>query len=168
MPVIDIARWADHETWQTPLLNAILRKQRADPTSKLGVGGGWSSDKRFFDEPDTHALQQFIRTELRAAAPDIGDDWMELSGWANIMQRGDSVRPHGHELSHLGGLNLYAGVYYVTAPPASGELLVDGNLIPATPGLLVLFTADTSHSVREHRGDGPRVSVAFNVRVVAP
>jgi hypothetical protein len=54
----------------------------------------------------------------------------------------------------------------VNCPADSGRLVLhdDEAVITVTPrpGLLVLFPPDLPHEVEEHRGQGTRLSVAFN------
>ena len=152
---------------QTNQLNAeletlILQERERFPGCKLGVGTGWSGLKSFLeiDNPATHVLGFFIHQAIPSPPP-----W-NVCGWPNIMDPGDTISPHDHEHSHLGGKNLFGGVYYVSCPGEGGRLILhDGDaveVINPVPGLLVVFDAMQVHSVEEYRGPGRRVSVGFN------
>ena len=156
--------WLDAPQWDGVLLAVVARRRKADPTTQLGVATGWSSDKTFFDEPELRPLVSWIRAVLVAR---LGVLACDVSGWANVMLPGDVVREHHHEKSHLGGLNRYAGTYFPYANPSHAPLVIDGTAITPSRGLLVLFDANTPHSVARHFGPAPRVSLAFNVRVLA-
>ena len=111
-------------------------------------------------------------------------DWV-LSAWANVNRRGDFNQVHTHPGA------TWSGVYYVDhgevdpaaalGPDAGTALhLFDPNpartagFFPALsasdvqfkphPGLMILFPSYLPHAVLPHRGERPRISIAFNVR----
>jgi len=90
---------------------------------------------------------------------------------------------------HFHGGCHYSGVYYYKVPKDSGQLefhrtdataflnLYDFYKTPDTssvfrinplPGMLVVFPASFSHSVRQNMSEEPRVSVAFNFKIIDP
>lgn len=156
--------WPKADLWSEILAVLILSQKLETPGSKLGVGTGWSGPKTLFDHRYTAALEAFIRSQLARVNPEGWlPDW-PLSGWGNVMHRGDVVAQHNHVTSHLGGRNTWSGVYFVTTPPGSGALVIEGReLIPAA-GTLVIFPSETDHEVRPHESDLPRLSIAFNAR----
>lgn len=164
--MIQLDAWGEHERHQADLLAVFEDHQRRYQNSALTVATGWSGPKTFFDDERAHDLRFWIASRLPHGV-------YEISGWANVMKSGDRVDEHHHRLSHLGGVNKYAGVYYVEPTQAETPLCVqagdDGgpfvSIVPE-PGLLVLFPADRPHYVPQHWYDWPRMSVAFNVRVV--
>jgi uncharacterized protein (TIGR02466 family) len=103
-----------------------------------------------------------------------------LSAWANINRRGDFNQVHTHPGA------TWSGVYYVdhgeSNPDAEGtaihlydpcpartniffpELSASNVLFKPEPGLMILFPSYVPHDVLPHRGDRPRISIAFNVR----
>jgi hypothetical protein len=44
------------------------------------------------------------------------------------------------------------------------ELSASDVTFPPQPGLMVLFPSYVPHNVPPHRGDRPRISIAFNLR----
>lgn len=109
---------------------------------------------------------------------------IQLTAWANVARRSNFHRVHNHPG------NCWSGVYYVdggpevVASPLSGTLeLLDPRpftemtytpgepygqriLIRPQPGLLVVFPSFLYHLVNPVQGDGERISIAFNARVL--
>lgn len=149
-------------------LLALVEKLRAEsPSSRLGVGGTWSSPKQ-----DAVPLELWPVTDaILAALP--GGRW-DVTWWANVLKPGDALGRHDHRHSHKGGANAFAAVYY--AQVDGGRILfdprkVDGDKadVPVEAGLLLVFPADLEHSVPPWEGKadgGERVSFAFNVRAL--
>lgn len=88
---------------------------------------------------------------------------LRLGFWLNIMTRGQRTYAHRHDEDD----ELLSGVYYLQAPPGSGELVLalsrGDRIVTPVAGRLVLFPPDLLHEVRAHRSDSPRVALAFNV-----
>lgn len=138
----------------------IRQLQAANPGAQLAVGGSWSSPKLEIpsDGPLT-ILHDMIAGELRRLHGAVAFD---LCYWANMLRFGDKLVSHDHRLSHLGGANHYAAIYYVT-----DGLIQFGHHEPirAKQGRMLLFPADLQHSVPPYFGDTPRLTLAFNVRI---
>lgn len=160
----------------------IQERREQDPTSRITPSSGWSSAKDLFEEGPWTRLLSFIlgRIEYPAAmlVPRPGivqlPAW-DVSGWANIMTKGQRVLFHHHIQSHKGGENHAAGVYYVDAPPGSAPIIfwptgyTGPNLSEdIEDGLLLLFPAGLCHSVDDHPIKADRISVAFNIRKANP
>ncbi|MEK7244526.1 MAG: TIGR02466 family protein [Pseudomonadota bacterium] len=97
--------------------------------------------------------------------------------WVNVYGQGDAQEVHLHRNSVI------SGIYYVAAPPGSGELLFHSPLLemlepPTTqtnifnvpirnvapkPGTMILFRSSLRHSVKPTKGKEERISVAFNL-----
>ena len=64
------------------------------------------------------------------------------------------------------------GVYYVSAPPGSGDLVMThrGLRFRVTPeaGLFAFFAPDLVHAVEPNASGGMRLSVAFNFGPLHP
>jgi hypothetical protein len=110
-------------------------------------------------------LDELLAFATHAGAELLGRESGELrcGFWLNAMSPGSATSRHTHEEND----ELLSGVYYVAAPPHSGEIgFQDGPFrIFLTPraGMLVLFPPSLLHWVEPHRGDGLRLSVAFNL-----
>jgi len=82
--------------------------------------------------------------------------------WLSAQGPGQSTSEHTHdELDEL-----LSGVYYVKAPPRSGDLVLrDGCFrVRATPeaGMFLFFPPNLSHRVETNRSGEQRLSIAFN------
>ena len=175
--------------------NARLRDivlERAGQSASLGKSnvGGWHSEVDFFDWPHPEAgqlLQAVAGTTktMMVAATGREDVKGELDawGWANVLYGGGYNTPHVHPDS------MWSGVYYVDAgdegagddagliefmDPRNG---VDVVKIPGMPftgrvkvrpraGTLLMFPSWLYHFVNPYHGERPRISIAFNLRIV--
>lgn len=98
--------------------------------------------------------------------------------WVNIYGEGHAQEMHQHANSVI------SGIYYVKAPPGSGQLLIhspyhdtmldppilkpngiNNSIVSFEPreGLMVLFRSYVKHSVKPTKGKAERVSIAFNL-----
>jgi uncharacterized protein (TIGR02466 family) len=98
--------------------------------------------------------------------------------WLNVYSEGHAQEVHQHPNAVI------SGIYYVKAPPGSGELLIHSpytgtmldppirkanglniTVMPITPkeGMMVLFRSFVKHSVKPTRGKEERISIAFNL-----
>lgn len=120
-----------------------------------------------------------------------GIPW-KINGWANINRRGDSNVPHIHPGAYWsaayyvavdggGDVGGDAGGAFKAFDPRGGLPLmycpvlragIDGHmtagnaeLVHPRPGQCVIFPSWMSHAVGAYRGDGVRISLAFNFSV---
>jgi uncharacterized protein (TIGR02466 family) len=182
--------WADAAELNSPLRESILNQARLGPGSQLTNVGGWHSGpgllefcgragerliqhmREMVEEATARLYAEFSRSAQRV-------DWV-LSAWANVNRRGDFNQMHTHPGA------TWSGVYYVdrgeTEPGELGTALRLADPNPARtniffpelsasdiafapePGLMVLFPSYVPHTVLPHRGNGARISIAFNVR----
>ena len=87
---------------------------------------------------------------------------LRLGLWFNEMKPGHKTLPHTHDDAD----ELLSGVYYVTAPPRCGNLvLTDGDASVALKpqaGMFVFFPPDLLHEVEPNRSDETRLSLGMN------
>jgi uncharacterized protein (TIGR02466 family) len=177
-------------------LQALVREIAAhEPNSTTGTTteGGFQTKEDLFqrDNPGINALkphifnamQEFstliIRQEL--TRPPATIDFI-LWGWAVSYKAGHAQGLHVHPNANV------SGVYYVTAPPAALEPGDAGKIsfydprpratmaqlpfqatrhrIAPVPGDMYLFPAWLEHSVSPFQGDGERICIAFNGKLV--
>ena len=160
--------WAEFEEHVTDLLAAIDDAHIEWPKSQLAVMNGWSCPKVLYDDARTHPLRDFFTGCL---PEHDGHEW-ELSGWANLMDKGHGLMNHDHVRSQNGGNNTWAGVLWLTIPEGTSPLVVhlnDGSSIEVVPwaGGFCLFTAYTMHEAASQRVNGVRTSMPFNARQVS-
>lgn len=95
--------------------------------------------------------------------PIAADQPLRLGFWLNAMQPGQRTSRHCHEEHD----ELLSGVYYVSAPANSGDILFHDppfeTRVQPHPGLLLLFAPALEHSVEVNRSDAQRLSIAFNI-----
>lgn len=137
------------------IINLMNKKKLQSPTSILGSGTGWSSEKfRPWETPLEDLAERIV---------DMVSTACEIVVWFNRMHYGDKISLHNHLPSDDRPSPLLCGVYY----PISGR----GNLniydtkcggyvsVPPDQNLLVTFPPQFNHEVEAR---GPRLSVAFN------
>jgi uncharacterized protein (TIGR02466 family) len=183
--------WSDGPELNTQLRASILDHAQEHPGRSLTNAGGWHSATGLLEFCGNagqrlighmQAMTQEATMRLYAAysaTPPESLGWT-LSAWANVNQTGDSNTMHTHPGA------TWSGVYYVDhgessataegtalhlsdpCPPRTNIFFAD--LLNATvrikpvPGLMILFPSYLPHTVPPHRGDRPRISIAFNVR----
>lgn len=140
------------------LADAILRREAAGGGLDVANVGGWHS------EPDVHVWPEAseLLGRIRQRAEAIGAGALRVHAWANVMRKGAYVLAHRH------GEAVWSGVYYVDAGDGAGggvQFAKGGASCTLEPqrGLLLIFPGDLLHDVGEYRGDGVRISVAFNL-----
>lgn len=177
-------------------LNAELtalgqRMQAENPGARVSNVGGWQSAPTLLQrsEPAVARLRGLIEEAVGElmAAPRGGTGAtprLELNAWLNINQAGDYNQLHSHPLNH------WAVVYYVATGRADGDNPYNGRIelrdprpaavhgrvagyafgqsiaIEPKPGLMIGFPAWIDHWVHPFQGEGERISIAANVRLL--
>ena len=182
--------WADNVEFNEQLKEGILEHARRPAGKALTNVGGWHSEtgrlefcgsagERLIAHMREMTEEATLRLYTEFGKRPERMNWT-LHAWANVNAPGDFNKVHTHPGA------TWSGVYYVD--PGSSELasestplhLSDPNasrasiffpelstsnvLINPEPGLMVLFPSYVPHGVLPHRGDRPRISIAFNVR----
>ena len=181
----------DAEDLNRDLERAILDRRATDPGLKLSNRGGWQSRHdfpRWSGEAGARLLQH--ATALASAhTVSTGNEgvarWI-VDSWANVSGSGS------FNMAHVHGATFWSCVYYVSVGKGEGgELILHDPRMPALrmhaphyrfkdlgvevaadikpkPGLMILFPGWVSHHVEPWHGAGTRISVAMNIRAVAP
>ncbi len=182
--------WPDAAELNPALRASILDHARHHPGTAQTNIGGWHSPtgtlefcgpagQRLLRHMHAMVEEATLRLYAEYERPPEPLSWI-LSAWANVNQRGDYNNMHTHPGA------TWSGVYYVdhgeTTPDAEGTAihLYDPNaartnvffpdlsgsdvVFKPEPGLMILFPSYVPHAVPPHRGDRPRISIAFNVR----
>ena len=183
-------RWADGAELNSQLRQSILEHARRHEGERLTNIGGWHSEtgvlgfcgeagQRLIGHMHDMVQEATLRLYAAYGRPPEALSWT-LSAWANVNQRGDFNTVHTHPGA------TWSGVYYVDHGEAGAEaegaalqlsdpctprtnlffpeLLTADFRVRPVPGLMVLFPSYVPHSVAPHRGERPRISIAFNVR----
>jgi uncharacterized protein (TIGR02466 family) len=182
--------WADGAELNVELRERVLEQARRHPGSEQTNVGGWHSEigrlefcgsagERLVRHMREMTEEATLRLYASYSRPPEPLSWI-LSAWANINRRGDFNNMHTHPGA------TWSGVYYVddgeSNPGAEGTAIALSDPCPArtniffpelsnsnvlfrpVPGLMILFPSYVPHAVPPHRGDRPRISIAFNVR----
>ena len=182
--------WADGTELNPQLRDSILAHERRHSGTDLTNVGGWHSERGTLEFCGNAGqllighMHEMIEEATRRLYTEFGRpsqplSWV-LSAWANVNRRGDFNQMHTHPGA------TWSGVYYVDSgeadPAANGtairlsdpnpartnlffpELSASDILFKPEPGLMILFPSYVPHAVLPHRGDRPRISIAFNVR----
>jgi hypothetical protein len=153
----------DAEAVNGPLAAAFGALADTDFTRRSHFIGG-RFENLYLDRHRLPGLDDLLRFAAQAAAERLGAGCprMRCGFWLNAMPPGSSTSRHNHAEND----ELVSGVYYVTAPEHSGDIVfADGPFeirVTPEPGLLLLFPPALLHWVEPHRGAGLRLSVAFN------
>lgn len=106
-----------------------------------------------------------ILRQADACAQEIlnwGNAPLRYGFWFNAQSPGQSTSEHTHEELD----ELLSGVYYLTVPENSGDIVLrDGRLttrLTPTPGMFLFFPPGLSHRVETNRSEALRLSLAFN------
>ena len=125
-------------------------------------------------------LNEYWKQESTIPLASVENLSLQMTGWSVILRQGDISTPHTHPGAHL------SGVYYVTmseeareSQPGAGDLvLVDPRIRASvaplrgqksnamfTPkaGFSILFPSWLEHFVLPFKGEGVRISIAYNV-----
>lgn len=182
----------DADSLNEELLAAIDVRRKTEEGVKVSNEFGWHSRNDLFvrPEPPFRKIARYITNALlatiRQTTPgfDLAVHDVEGEGWTNVSGKGAFNTPHAH------GEYLWSGVYYVSAPESSlarsGMLEfidprrganVGGNLRPAIfspkfqikprSGLMLIFPSYLLHWVYPNQEESPRVSIAFNAKIVS-
>lgn len=166
-----------------------------EPNSTVGTtteGGFQTKDDLFQrDDPGVETLKKHIFSAVQDYAAHLVRQEVTRSpskvdfilwGWAVSYRAGHTQGLHVHPNANV------SGVYYVSAPPATLEpgdagkisfydprpratmvqfpFQVTRHRVAPTPGDMYLFPAWLEHSVSAFQGDGERLCVAFNGKLV--
>lgn len=113
------------------------------------------------------SLEPVLAAGRRSAAEYLGQPDLSLSVgfWINAMGPGHVTLPHSHDEDD----ERVSGVYYVSVPEDSGELILQqgSGKIRVTPveGEFVFFPPDVVHEVSENRSQQLRLSIGMNFGV---
>ena len=177
-------------------LEALVSEIAAtEPNSTMGTTteGGFQTKEDLFqrDNPGLAALKPHIFSAVQDYAgllirqelsrPPAKIDFI-LWGWAVIYKAGHTQGLHVHPSANV------SGVYYVTAPPSTLEpgdagkisfydprpratmtqlpFQVTRQRIAPVPGDMYLFPSWLEHSVSAFQGDGVRICIAFNGKLI--
>lgn len=190
VPVV-VCQWPGAERLNAELREAVMERFRSSPGVVVSNRNGWHSevDLHKWSQPCVAELLAMIEEAAAKLVTHTNpgadqkylENWTVPFAWANVNPAGGHNRAHNH--IHGGGQ--ISGVYYVDvgecdAPEKGGRLVFEDRsgapqakmpgsdllsrewALTPTPGTLVLFPASQFHYVEPYRGNGYRISIAFN------
>lgn len=166
------------DNWIETTLEECKKKDKGVAISNIG---GYQT-KPFLNKeitellgsPAAKAVKDFTNTHLK---------FKMLNVWINENYKYSYNNCHSHSSSH------FSGVYYHKVPKDSGRLqfhrtdataflnlydfyktIDSGSTFKINPcsGMLVVFPASFIHSVEQNMSEEPRVSIAFNFKILDP
>lgn len=184
--------WEEMNSLNSDLQTLVLAQRQSDGGETKSNVGGWHSGLEFLNAPDPPIVEvrRKIRDLFSATLPHIVQRpsntgarlQIAIEGWANVLEAGDYNTLHSHPNA------AWSGVYFVTGTPGSvesdafagrlefvdprpaasltyaGNMSADGRIMTyAKPGRMVIFPAWLQHFVHPFRGEGLRISIAFNI-----
>ena len=182
--------WSDGAELNEVLRTRILAHQQASAGENKTNVGGWHSEtgqlefcgdsgRRLIRHMYEMADEATRRVLVECGHPPRPMRWT-LHAWVNVNRPGDFNRVHTHPGS------TWSGTYYVdTGDPEDPEagtpiqfldpcqgranlflppLVPSGFTQRPEPGMMILFPSYLPHMVFAHRGNRPRISIAFNLR----
>lgn len=183
--------WPNAESVNSQLKAIILeRSQQAPGLSRSNVGGWHSGDDLLsWPSPAVVNLKEWILEGFKRATVRTGNGQgykgrAQVSCWANVNGPGDSNDVHNHPNS------AWSGVYYVDVgtsvddaeksgfinffdPRAGAGMCEDpfglfgkGRQFKPLNGQMLLFPSWLMHGVSAYRGQGKRISIAFNIALL--
>ena len=178
---------------QLAALVAEIAASEPNSTTGTTTEGGFQTKEDLFqrDNPGIEALKPHIFSAVQEYAaltirqeltrPPAKVDFI-LWGWAVSYKAGHTQGLHVHPNANV------SGVYYVTAPPATLEPGDAGKIsfydprpratmaqlpfqatrhrIAPVPGDMYLFPSWLEHSVSAFQGEGTRICIAFNAKLI--
>lgn len=185
-------RWPDEKTApvNAALRAEILARRERSPGTQVSNVGGWQSDPDFMTwgllelellrEWINQAFGEVMHCELATKGFEAR---YAITAWANINESGDYNSTHIHPNNH------WSGVYYVDCGRPDPKVSPNGAIeivdprsaagvyklptvrasgiwtLQPEPGTMLLFPSWLRHSVLPYVGEGPRISISFNLRV---
>jgi hypothetical protein len=157
-------QWDDPSTFHDALRTEILRREATTPSCLSHNKGGWRSEEDVLEWAldEVHTLHDHIRDAVAEVAPSRRVLPFKFRAWAVVNRDGAYHRRHFHHAS------TWSGIYYLDPGGDCActvfETAADPIRIAPVPGLMVVFPSTTWHSVEAHRGNGTRITIAFDAR----
>ncbi len=116
----------------------------------------------YLDRDCCAELSRVLTEAQRTAESIIGAKGLSVGFWFNEMPPGHRTLPHTHDDLD----ELLSGVYYVMAPPGSGNLKIgdepDSIVVTPEAGMMVFFPPDRVHEVERNASPDTRLSIGMN------
>jgi len=151
--------------------------QVVDPTGKMSL----ENNHTYYEDnllPDTEEIEHLKSVIVEIMSDITGRDYLITESWSIILESGQSISAHSHNVHAAVDLNEYfAFAYYPFAPAGSCSLQflsTHSNTISTTvsagikTGTLLIFNSYLLHWTNRQMGGSDRVSVSGNLAPVSP
>jgi len=149
-------------------INAAILKQyqavRDKPELKRSHYFEGRYENIYVPREDVPALAQVLEEAVKGARGflDNMDISLSVGYWFNEMGPGHVTLPHSHDEDD----ELVSGVYYVSVPESSGDLILTSGAastrVTPAEGMFVFFSPAIRHEVTKNLGSGTRLSIGMN------
>ena len=82
--------------------------------------------------------------------------------WANVMRKGDTIKPHTHMNENISSLHALSGHLCVKVD-GSTSTYYDGRPLQNANGQMVFFPSTMTHWTNTYMGDSERITIAFDI-----
>lgn len=155
-----IIRPACHGIDHTALLDGLQQQDQSGVRKTHHIDGRY--ENIYLTEKEVPALAALSACALEHARSLVTQPIHQVGCWFNVMPPGARTSKHDHN----DGDELLSGVYYVSVPKNSGDLLIfNQNTVhhhQPTEGEFVFFAPQVVHEVQTNHSADMRLSIAFN------
>ena len=181
---IHIFEYENFESIKNELVQHVYEEKDKDPKGRiLSNRGGWQS-RDFVKDDKIFSLIEKIFCELPILNKEIS---FSLDCWFNINKKGSYNTKHVHPTSD------FSGVFWLKAPMNCGNIVfesphnfssfmeiqsytekfkndsgcTDGYFFNPIEGKMLIFPSSLEHEVQPNESDKDRISVSFNIKLLA-
>jgi hypothetical protein len=138
-------------------------KRRTDGGTGLGFN---SLTSRFYH---FNVLSWFGTKQLRKCIKagynnfnKVNDNPVFVQCWANVMRKGDIIKPHTHLNENISSLHALSGHLCVKVDGLTSTFY-NGKPLPNVNGQMVFFPSSMTHWTNTYTGDDKRITIAFDI-----
>ena len=152
---------------ETKILQKYPPTNRTGEKTDGGTGLGYNSlTSRFFhfnvlNWLDTDQLKKEIRKGYELYN-NLKDTPIFVQCWANVMRKGDRIKPHVHANQNISPHHYLSGHLCVKVD-GSTNTYYNGMPFCNVNGEMIFFPATTPHWTNVYMGDSERITVAFDI-----
>ncbi|MGD8934573.1 MAG: putative 2OG-Fe(II) oxygenase, partial [Gammaproteobacteria bacterium] len=148
-------------TLNKALLDGFLRHQQDSNVKRSHLFNG-RYENIYLTSTQIPELASLLEEACEHASSILGTADLQAGCWFNYMPPGAVTTVHSHDDYD----ELLSGVYYVSVPQNSGNLIIhQGNrqhVISPQEGMFVFFAPDAVHEVSENLSASGRLSIGIN------
>lgn len=167
MPIYHRAPTKNALELNAKLLSGFLKHHTSDDIRKTHLFEG-RYENVYLNEQHIPELSRLMKEAIKHAEDILQVQNLRAGYWFNYMPPGSVTIPHRHDDDD----ELLSGVYYVTVPEDSGNLIIHSgsNKTEITPnvGEFIFFKPDVLHEVSRNNSTDHRLSIGINFGCGSP